>query len=156
MAEKSPVVALADMPEHRTVIYPQHLRGPFEGRAKRRVGEAVGMKNFGFNLTTLAPGAWSSHRHWHTRQDEMIYLLEGELTLVTDRGRTVLKPGMAAGFPANSGEGHNLVNTGTTNAVYVEVGDRLPGDDVFYPDVDLEARQNTPSYKFTKKDGSAV
>jgi uncharacterized cupin superfamily protein len=154
--EKNPVVALTDVAEHRNVIYPPHLSGPFKGRAKRRVGEAVGMKNFGFNVATLEPGAWSSHRHWHTRQDEMIYLLEGELTLVNDSGRKLIKPGMAVGFPANAGEGHNLVSTGTTTAVYIEVGDRLPGDDVFYPDVDLEAKQNNPSYKFTKKDGTAV
>ena len=109
------------------------------------------MKNFGVNLTTLEPGAWSAHRHWHTRQDEMIYLLEGELTLVTDGGRQVLKPGAVVGFPANSGEGHNLINTGTITAIYLEIGDRLPGDDVFYPDVDLTARQNAPSYRFTKR-----
>jgi uncharacterized cupin superfamily protein len=84
----------------------------------------------------------------------MIYLLEGELTLVTDGGRQVLKPGAVVGFPANSGEGHNLINTGTGNAIYLEIGDRLPGDEVFYPDVDLAARQNAPSYRFTKRDGS--
>jgi uncharacterized cupin superfamily protein len=149
-----PVVYLTDVPENRNVIYPPHLRGHFEGRAKRRLGDAVGMKNFGVNLATLEPGAWSAHRHWHTRQDEMIYLLEGELTLVTDAGRRLLEAGAVVGFPANSGEGHNLINTGTTRAVYLEIGDRLPGDEVFYPDVDLTARQNTPSYRFAKKDGS--
>ena len=150
----SPVAYLADIPASKSVIYPPHLSGHFEGRAKRRLGDAVGMKNFGVNLTMLEPGAWSAHRHWHTRQDEMIYLLEGELTLVTDGGRQVLKPGAVVGFPANSGEGHNLINTGTITAIYLEIGDRLPGDDVFYPDVDLTARQNAPSYRFTKKDGS--
>jgi uncharacterized cupin superfamily protein len=153
---KAPVVAVADVPLNKSIIYPPHLKAPFEGRAKRRVGDAVGMKNFGFNITTLEPGAWSSHRHWHTRQDEMIYLLEGELTLVTDSGRSVIKPGTAVGFPANSGESHNLINSGTTTAVYIEVGDRLPGDEVTYADVDLAARQNTPSYSFTKRDGSPV
>jgi len=151
-----PVVYLTDVAVNTNVIYPPHLREHFEGRSKRRLGDAVGMKNFGVNLATLEPGAWSAHRHWHTRQDEMIYLLEGELTLVNDSGRKLIKPGMAVGFPANAREGHNLVNTGTTTAVYIEVGDRLPGDDVFYPDVDLEAKQNNPSYKFTKKDGTAV
>ena len=96
----SPVAYLADIPASKSVIYPPHLRGHFEGRAKRRLGDAVGMKNFGVNLTTLEPGAWSAHRHWHTRQDEMIYLLEGELTLVTDGGRQVLKPGAVVGFPS--------------------------------------------------------
>jgi uncharacterized cupin superfamily protein len=153
---KTPIVAAADVPLNKSSIYPQNLRAPFLGRAKRRIGDAVGMKNFGFNITTLEPGAWSSHRHWHTRQDEMIYLLEGELTLVTDQGRQVIKTGMAVGFPANAGEGHNLINDGTTTAVYIEVGDRLPGDEALYSDVDLAAQQNPPSYRFTKKDGSAV
>ena len=153
---KTPIVAVADLPLNKSTIYPAHLKAPFAGRAKRRVGDAVGMKNFGFNITTLEPGAWSSHQHWHTRQDEMIYLLEGELTLVTDRGREIIKPGTAVGFPANTGEGHNLINNGTTTAVYIEVGDRLPGDEALYSDVDLAARQNPPSYSFTKKDGSAA
>ena len=148
------VVYMTEVPASKNVIYPQHLREHFDGRTKRRLGDAVGMKNFGVNLTTLEPGAWSAHRHWHTRQDEMIYLLEGELTLVTDKGRQLLKPGAVVGFPANSSEGHNLINTGTSTAVYVEIGDRLPGDEVFYPDVDLMAKQNTPSYRFTKNDGS--
>jgi uncharacterized cupin superfamily protein len=152
---KARIAQLADIPVNRNIIYPPHLREPFAGRAKRRLGDAVGMKNFGVNLATLEPGAWSSHRHWHTRQDEMIYLIEGELTLVTDSGREVLKPGAVVGFPANAGEAHNLINTGTKTAVYLEVGDRLPGDDVYYADVDLEAKQNPPSYRFTKKDGSA-
>ena len=149
-----PVVYLTDVAVNTNVIYPPHLREHFEGRSKRRLGDAVGMKNFGVNLATLEPGAWSAHRHWHTRQDEMIYLLEGELTLVTDGGREVLKAGAVVGFPANSGAGHNLVNTGTSKAVYLEIGDRLPGDEAFYPDVDLTARQNPPSYRFIKKDGS--
>jgi uncharacterized cupin superfamily protein len=151
---KARVVRLEEVPESRGSIYPPHLQAPFEGRAKRRIGEAVGMKTFGVNVATLAPGAWSSHRHWHTRQDEMIYLLEGELTLVTDSGREVLKPGAIVGFPAGAPEGHNLINTGTRPAVYLEVGDRLPGDEARYPDVDLEARQNNPSYRFTRKDGT--
>jgi uncharacterized cupin superfamily protein len=123
-----PVVYLSDVAVNTNVIYPPHLTGHFEGRSKRRLGDAVGMKNFGGNLATLEPGAWSAHRHWHTRQDEVIYLLDRELTLVTDGGRGVLKPGVVVGFPANSGEGHNFINTRKSKAVYLEIGDRLPGD----------------------------
>ena len=90
---------MTEVSASKSVIYPQHLREHFDGRTKRRLGDAVGMKNFGVNLTTLEPGAWSAHRHWHTRQDEMIYLLEGELPLVTDSGPQLIKPERLWDFP---------------------------------------------------------
>src|SRR5260221_12531464 len=103
------------VPEQKGVmVYPPHLREQMNGRARRRLGDAVGLKNFGVNLTALEPGTWSAQRHWHTRQDELVYVLEGELTLHTNDGAPKLKPGMAIGFPANCGDGHRLENTGTT------------------------------------------
>ncbi|HEY5607493.1 MAG TPA: cupin domain-containing protein [Alphaproteobacteria bacterium] len=156
MAGKAAVVDVATIPEQRGVaVYPPYLSEKMKGRARRRLGDAVGLKNFGVNLIALEPGCWSAQRHWHTRQDELVYVLEGELTLHTNDGAQAVKPGMVVGFPANCGDGHRFENTGKTTAKYIEVGDRLPGDEVVYPDVDMAARQGMPAYAFTKKDGSA-
>ncbi|MGE4221508.1 MAG: cupin domain-containing protein [Alphaproteobacteria bacterium] len=125
------------------------------GREKRALGDAFGLKNFGVNLTRIAPGAASAQRHWHTHQDELIYMLEGELVLVTDAGEQVLKPGMTAGFPAGQPDGHMLVNRTDRVAVYLEVGDRTPGDEVEYPDIDMAARMFGEQRRFVRKDGSS-
>jgi len=107
-------------------------------------------------LVKLEPGSSSALRHWHFRQDEFIYVLEGELTLITDAGAEVLKPGMAAGFPAGEANGHHLVNRTSTVAVYLEVGDRTPNDEVIYPDDDLitKASPDGKSRIFAHKDGT--
>jgi uncharacterized cupin superfamily protein len=126
------------------------------GREKRPLGELFGLTNFGVNLTRLAPGAVSSLRHAHTRQDEFVYVLEGRPTLVTDAGETVLEPGMCAGFQAGTGDGHHLVNRSAQDVVYLEIGDRTGGDQATYPDDDLRA-EATPGggWRFTRKDGTA-
>src|SRR5262249_43376727 len=111
------------------------------------------LKNFGVNLVTLDPCAESSIRHWHEKQDEFIYVLEGEITLVTDAGRQKLRPGMAAGFPAGRADGHHLVNETGRPAVYLEVGDRTPGDSASYPDADLAVRMVDGKWVFFHKDG---
>lgn len=135
--------------------YPtQELRAPLAGRSRRALGDALGLHNFGVNLTELAPGAWSAQRHWHTRQDEFIYVLEGEVTLITNAGEQRLMPGMCAGFQAGVADGHHLVNRGVVPVRYLEVGDRLPGDAAHYPDVDLAARQERAPYAFTRRDGA--
>lgn len=121
--------------------YPEPLRKFVAGRAKSKLGDAFGLKNFGVNLTTLAPGAMSALRHWHTRQDEFVYILDGEAVLVTDAGEQVLRPGMVAGFPAGRQDGHHLINRSDRDVVYLEVGDRLPGDEADYPDMDMVTRQ---------------
>src|SRR3954466_9600985 len=102
--------------------YPEPFRQAVLGRARKRLGNAVGLDQFGVNLTTLKPGAWSSQRHWHRHEDEFVYVLEGEVTLCENHGETVLKPGDAAGFKANSGNGHCLINRTQQDAVYIEVG----------------------------------
>jgi uncharacterized cupin superfamily protein len=127
----------ATVPERTGSSYPAPLDVPCRARGKRALGNEVGLTHFGVNLTRLEPGAWSAQRHWHTRQDEFVYVLEGELTLVTDAGEQTLRPGMAAGFPAGAPDGHHLVNRTERTALYLEVGDRTPGDEVHYPDVDL-------------------
>lgn len=134
--------------------YPELLKAKVAGRSKRSLGDAVGLKNFGVNQVHLAPGAASSIRHWHTRQDEFIYVLAGELTLITDAGEQILQADMVAGFPAGKADGHQLVNRSQADAVYLEVGDRSPGDEVVYPDDDLAATQST-RWSFTHKDGGA-
>lgn len=143
-----------EIPERTSTGYPAPFRAWVAGRSRRRLGAAAGLKNFGVNITRLAPGAASALRHWHSLQDEFIYVLEGELTLMTNAGEKILKPGMCAGFPAGEADGHCLVNRTDQDATYLEVGDRTPGDSVTYPDVDLLAQENAGTFVFTHKDGS--
>jgi uncharacterized cupin superfamily protein len=144
-----------DAPSSATSSYPEPFRSRVNGREKRALGELFGLSNFGVNLTRLAPGAQSALRHAHSAQDEFIYVLEGNPTLVTDLGETVLAPGMCAGFKAGSGDAHHLVNRTQGNVLYLEVGDRSPGDEVTYPDDDLKATTAPDGRRrFTRKDGS--
>ncbi|HYD69223.1 cupin domain-containing protein [Azospirillum sp.] len=130
--------------------YPEPFRACVAGRSKVKLGDQFGLTNFGVNITRLEPGASSALRHWHTRQDEFVYMLEGELVLITDAGEHVLKPGMCAGFPAGVANGHHLVNRTDRTAVYLEVGDRTKGDDAFYSDEDMQFRDG----KFLHRDGT--
>ncbi len=135
--------------------YPtEEMRRLTVGRSKRALGDALGLTTFGVNLTRLEPGAASALRHWHRRQDEFVYVLEGELTLVTDDGEQVLRPGQCAGFPGGVRNAHHLVNRTSAQAAYLEVGDRLPGDAADYPDHDLCVRATAAGWKYTHKDGS--
>lgn len=117
--------------------YPEPYRSLVSAREKRPLGELFGLAHFGVNLTRLPPGTPSALRHCHSRQDEFIYIIEGEPTLILDRGEVALCPGMCAGFKAASGEAHHLVNRTDRDVVYLEIGDRSSGDEVFYPDDDL-------------------
>lgn len=136
--------------------YPEPYASLVRGREKRRLGEAFGLQNFGVNLTRLKPGAISSVRHWHTRQDEFVYILEGQPTLVTDAGAQPLQPGHCAGFPAGEANGHHLRNDTQADAWYLEVGDRTAGDQAHYPDDDLAVTRPDGAYLFTRKDGSPI
>lgn len=124
------------------------------GRVKRPLGDLFGLSNFGVNHTRLAPHAVSALRHAHSQQDEFIYVLQGRPVLITDEGRTQLEPGMCAGFKAGTGNGHQLMNESAEDVVYLEVGDRTPGDAASYPDDDLQAMLVDGSWKFTHKDGT--
>ena len=150
---KLPAIDPRDVPALRGSSYPEPFAGRVAGRVRRRVGDALGLKNFGVNLTLIEPGAQSALRHWHARQDEFIYLLEGELVLVTEAGEQVLTQGMAAGFVAGNADGHFLVNRSDAPAVYLEVGDRLPGDAAIYPDDDLAAHNRLAQWTFTHRNG---
>lgn len=134
--------------------YPEPFAARVASRQKRPLGEVFGLASFGVNLTRLAPGSISALRHAHAVQDEFIYVLEGCPTLVTDAGRTPLRPGMCAGFKGGSGDGHHLVNETADEVAYLEVGDRQPGDAVDYPDDDLLARFVAERWMFFHKDGS--
>jgi len=135
--------------------YPEPFASRVAGREKRPLGDLFGLRNFGVNLTRLAPGAMSALRHAHSRQDEFVYVLEGRPTLVTDEGAIPLEPGMCAGFRAGAGEGHHLVNRSAQDVVYLEVGDRTGGDEASYPDDDLKAALDPDGrWRFTRKDGT--
>ena len=111
------------------------------------------LTNFGVNLTRLAPNAISALRHAHTKQDEFIYILQGRPTLHTDEGRTQRSPGMCAGFKCGTGNGHRLINETADDVVYLEIGDRTPGDEGSYPDDDLKAMLVAGQWRFVHKDG---
>lgn len=133
-------------------IYPEPFAAQMAGRQKQPLGDLFGLTQFGVNLTRLAPQARSALRHCHSRQDEFIYILQGRPTLLTDAGRTPLAPGMCAGFKAGSGDGHCLINETTEDVLYLEVGDRTPGDEAFYPDDDLKAKLLDGRWRFFHKD----
>ena len=125
------------------------------GRDKQPLGDLFGLTNFGVNLTRLAPGGQSALRHAHGRQDEFVYLLEGEAVLVTDAGETVLRAGMCAGFKAGTGDAHHLINRSKKDVLFLEVGDRSAGDSVTYPDDDVKAVYGADGkWKYTRKDGT--
>jgi len=133
--------------------YPEPYASQVAGREKRALGNAFGLDGFGVNLVRLPPDCPSSMRHWHTKEDELIYVLEGEVVLETDEGERVLGPGMTAGFKAGDANGHRLVNKSEKEAVYLEVGGRIEGDEVDYPDIDMKTIWNNGRV-FVRKDGS--
>ncbi|MCJ8281065.1 MAG: cupin domain-containing protein [Rivularia sp. ALOHA_DT_140] len=146
-----------DVPIQNSTNYPEEFKSIVAGRFRQRLGNFAGLKNFGVNLVKLTPGSASALRHWHSRQDEFIYIVKGELTLITDTGEEILTPGMAAGFPQNQANGHQLVNRSDRDAVYLEIGDRTPNDTAYYPDCDLIAKpgDDGKSVIFTRKDGTS-
>lgn len=148
-------VCATDVPTRtKPSTYPEPFASRMTGREKRQLGELFGLANFGVNLTRLAPGAISSLRHAHTKQDEFIYILQGMPTLRTNEGRTRLSPGMCAGFKAGTGNGHHLINETQDEVVYLEIGDRTPGDEGSYPDDDLKALLVDGKWKYVHKDGT--
>ena len=150
------VVAAEVAPRAKPSNYPEPFASRVQGRVKRALGDVFGLKNFGVNLTRLAPSAISALRHAHTTQDELIYILEGHPTLVTDAGETQLAPGMCAGFRAGTGDAHHLQNRTASDVVYLEVGDRSPGDGASYPDDDIAAALGADGkWLFTRKDGTS-
>ena len=149
------VIAAEAPPRTKPSIYPEPFASMMRGREKRPLGDLFGLTNFGVNLTRVEPGGVSALRHAHATQDEFIYVLEGRPTLITNAGETQLSPGMCAGFKAATGDAHQLVNRSDNDVVYLEVGDRSPGDAVFYPDDDIKAVLGADGkWIFEHKDGS--
>jgi uncharacterized cupin superfamily protein len=147
-------VIAAEVPARTGSNYPEPYASRVAGREKRALGNVFGLKNFGVNLTRLAPNAQSSIRHSHAKQDELVYILEGTPTLVTDEGRTLLRPGMCAGFRAGTGNAHHLINETSSDVVYLEIGDRTAGETAIYPDDDLALVSIDGKYRYLHKDGT--
>ncbi|HEY3910836.1 MAG TPA: cupin domain-containing protein [Stellaceae bacterium] len=135
-------------------LYPDPFDLPCRARARTKLGDAAGLTQFGVNLLRLPPGAWSSQRHWHTGSDEFVYVLAGEVVLVTDGGEETLRAGEAAGFPAGEGNGHCLQNRSTADAQIIEIGTRADGDSAYYSDVDMMAPAGGVPAIYTHRDGT--
>lgn len=154
--QKIPIaIRAAEAPARaKASVYPEPFASRMAGRQKHPLGDLFGLTNFGVNLTRIAPNGVSSLRHAHLKQDEFIYVLQGNPTLHTDEGRTRLAPGMCAGFRAGTGNGHCLVNETSEEVIYLEVGDRTAGDQGTYPDDDIVALSVDGKWTFTHKDGT--
>jgi uncharacterized cupin superfamily protein len=153
---RSPALDPRSVAPRRGSSYPEPFRAAVAGREKRPLGDAVGLSQFGVNLVELPPGCWSSQRHWHSHEDEFVYVLEGELTLVTDAGEQILRPGMAAGFPAGKPDGHHLINRTERPATYLEVGSRRDNlDECDYPDIDMAVRHRDGRQMYVNKSGES-
>ena len=147
-----PKVDLTAVPVRSGSGYPAPFDAPCAARTRRRLGDAGGLHDFGVNLMTLPPGGWSSQRHWHSDEDELVYVLEGELTLVEDSGETLLRAGDCAAFPKATGNGHHLQNRSSVLAVYLEVGSRHPSDITTCSDINMMS--SNADGRFVRKDGT--
>jgi uncharacterized cupin superfamily protein len=135
--------------------YPEPFRSRVLPRAKRGLGEALGLTRIGINFTTLTPGKESSMRHWHTHEDEFVFVLEGEVVLRTEAGEQLLTAGMCAGFPAGTEDGHQLINRSNADAVYLEISNRDSADRAHYTDPDVDLAWHAPG-RFTRRDGTPL
>ena len=142
-----------DLPVNIGTFYPPPHDRPCRARERRKLGDAAGLTQFGVNLLRLKPGVWSSQRHWHTEQDEFVYVLEGEVVLVTDTGEEILNAGDCAGFKAGDTDGHHLQNRSDTDALLLEIGTRVSNDSGEYPDIDMAFIMGGPAM-YTRKDGT--
>jgi len=154
---KPPAFDPSDVTESNFTSYPAPHRAVNQMRYNRRLGEHVGLKNFGVNLTRIIPGGQSSYRHAHSHQDEFVYVLDGEVVLQTNAGEQVLLPGMCAGFPAGCGEAHRFVNRTRSDVRLLVIGDRTADDEITYPEVDMHAVLGPDGkYRFTTKSGEPL
>jgi uncharacterized cupin superfamily protein len=147
-----PKIDIASVPARTGSGYPPPFHALCANRTRRRLGDAGGLRDFGVNLMTLPPGGWSSQRHWHSDEDEFVYVLEGELKLVEDNGEILLKAGECAAFPKATGNGHHLINESSVMAVYLEVGSRNSNDLTTCSDIDMKSSNREG--RFVHKDGS--
>ena len=148
-----PKIDLATVPIRTGTRYPAPHDLPCRERHRLQLGDGGGLTQFGVNLLTLKPGVWSSQRHWHTGQDEFVYVLSGEVVLVTDTGEEILNAGDCAGFKAGDTDGHHLQNRSDTDALLLEIGTRVSNDSGEYPDIDMAFKMGGPAM-YTRKDGT--
>ena len=148
-----PKIDIDGLSSDQATGYPEPFRKVVQGRSRKRLGNAAGLTQFGVNLTTLKPGAASALRHWHTGEDEFVYMLAGEVVLCEDGSEVVLRPGDAAGFKAGVANGHCLVNRSDRDAVYLEVGTRAARESAEYPDVDMRVERDEKGGRYLHKSG---
>ena len=148
-----PKIDIDKVPIDTASGYPAQFNKIIQGRSRKRLGNAVGLDQFGVNLCTLKPGSASSQRHWQHNEDEFVYVLQGEVLLCEDGGETILKPGDAAGWKAGVPNGHCLINRSQHDAVFIEVGTRAPSEKVTYPDIDMAFERVGTTRKYSKKSG---
>jgi uncharacterized cupin superfamily protein len=149
-------IDVAEVPPVIGTRYPSPFDEPCRRRENKRLGAAVGLTQFGVNLTRLPPNTWSSQRHWHEREDEFVYVLEGEVWLVTDEGEELLKPGDCAGFRAGVHDGHHLQNRSARDALVLTIGTCDDSDCGEYSDIDMLFKAGRYSGRggFARKDGT--
>jgi uncharacterized cupin superfamily protein len=151
-----PKIDRSKLPYGNTASYPREFAPVIAGREKQKLGEAAGLTQFGVNVARIKPHSKSALRHWHENEDEFIYMLEGELVLHENDGETVLKPGDAAGWRANGGVGHCLINRSDRDALYLEVGTRARSERVHYPDVDFFMQRDESVRRWMRKSGEPI
>lgn len=148
-----PKIDIASVPVETATRYPKPFDQVVEGRVRQRIGNAVGLDQFGVNLCRLPPGVASSQRHWHNNEDEFVYILDGEVVLIEDGGETILKAGEAAGWKAGDPNGHCLVNRSGREAVILEVGSRAPAENAIYADIDMQVVRDGKVSRYLRKNG---
>ena len=148
-----PKIDIDKIPIDTATGYPPPFNKAVDGRSRKRLARAAGLTHFGVNVCTLKPGAASSQRHWHEKEDEFVYVLQGEVVLHEDGGETVLKPGDAAAWKAGVPNGHRLINRSARDAVFIEVGTRAPADRATYSDIDMQVERDDNGARYSKKNG---
>jgi uncharacterized cupin superfamily protein len=149
-----PKIDIAAAMEFNTCGYPAPFHEIAKGRFRKRLGDAGSLTQFGVNLCRLEPGSGSSQRHWHEKEDELVYVLDGEVVLIEDEGETVLRPGEAAAFKAGTPNGHHLVNRSARDALILEIGTRATEDHAYYPDLDMRVVCDSDGDRYLHMDGT--
>ena len=154
MNKQMPKIDIDKLPLDQSTSYPPPFNRTVQGRARKRLGQAGGLTQFGVNICTLQPGAASSQRHWHEKEDELVYVLEGEVVLCEDDSETVLRAGEAAAWKAGQPNGHCLVNRSNRDAIFIEIGTRAPAERAYYSDIDMMVVRDETGARYMKKDGT--
>jgi uncharacterized cupin superfamily protein len=148
-----PKIDIEKVPVDTSTGYPSPFNNAVTGRSRKRVGRAAGLAHFGVNICTLKPGAASSQRHWHENEDELVYMLEGEVVMCEDGGETVLKPGDVVAWKAGVPNGHCLINRSNRDVIFIEIGTRAASERAHYSDIDMMVVRDEKGARYTKKNG---